>query len=471
MCEIPTSDVIQLDGEEFHRIPGVDESWASKSGKIADSTWGRGVRVKSSGSLIQGRLTVCVKIDGKPRQRVAACLVWSAFHGSVPRGKKVVHRNGDERDNSLSNLYLQSGRPSNAGVKNRNCKLTTSQIREIAASPLENIVLAKQYGVTDGCVSHIRLGRTHSGVIDGVIKEPSSLQLGYLRHVLLYLKFPVSLINHISRSIDSNGNLRPDIRSVSRSMGVSLHMVKKFIGDAISHGVITKVGRGRYVCKIPSDDPSSAERFRLAWEDHLDSLVLTEYQIEILKLRIRSELMGDEYLEGIDNELTKDVSRDGTFKVRVNKRPGYSAWIISSTLGRLVEKGVVQRVDKWTMGFVDLPPRCKAGSGSRGASRKIKKQIEERENSVPLDHYRHSIELLVEGRMLDEVRSITMIDAKTLYQLQKSLQENRITNTLIAKGLPENELAKLLRLPIKATQALVCHLSSFKSSIDPINRR
>ena len=141
--------------------------------------WGKGVQTtpcsKRRAENDTGKyLQVRVMVDWKRTHCLAHRLVWRHFHGSVPEGMVVNHKNGNKKDNRPENLelatysentahmlgVLQKGRILNQnGANNAMAKLTDEAVKEIKALSEEIIAemktrhghkineLATKYGV------------------------------------------------------------------------------------------------------------------------------------------------------------------------------------------------------------------------------------------------------------------------------------------------------------------------------------
>lgn len=114
----------------------------------------------------------CVNLTGggKRKQEHVHTLVLNAFVGSRPDGHQCCHNDGNRQNNVLSNLRWDSIKNNHAdkikhgthqsGSKNPTSKLTEEQAKYVKYSkkPLKEI--AKELGVSFGCVDKIRYGQT-----------------------------------------------------------------------------------------------------------------------------------------------------------------------------------------------------------------------------------------------------------------------------------------------------------------------
>ena len=125
-----------------------------------------------------GYLQVRVMTNLKRHQSLAHRLVWRHFHGPIPPGLTINHRNGVKDDNRPENLelatYAEQTRHSHFvlgnrcprfeqdGEANAMAKLRAGAVREIrrrraGGEPLKSI--AEDFGVSDRAISKIALGQ------------------------------------------------------------------------------------------------------------------------------------------------------------------------------------------------------------------------------------------------------------------------------------------------------------------------
>ena len=109
--------------------------------------------------------------DGKTKRFSAHRLVWAAFNGPIADGLEINHKNGQRRDNRLSNLeavtrsdncvhkFWVLGAKTNfkpqIGEKNKSAKLTEDQVREIRrlyTTGLFQYEIGKMFGVSQRTV-------------------------------------------------------------------------------------------------------------------------------------------------------------------------------------------------------------------------------------------------------------------------------------------------------------------------------
>lgn len=136
----------------------------------------RRAETRASERYMQVRATV----DGTRWHALAHRLVWRHFHGPIPNGMTINHKNGVRSDNRPSNLELATdseqqlhaihvlgtARAANQdGMRNHAAKLTTEQVAEIRAARSAGqrlATIAARYGITFQHVSAIALGKTRS---------------------------------------------------------------------------------------------------------------------------------------------------------------------------------------------------------------------------------------------------------------------------------------------------------------------
>ena len=110
---------------------------------------------------------------GQVLYRTAHSLVAEAFLGPRPSGQEVRHLNGVPTDNRVSNLAYGTRSENHRdcyvyGGKHGRGKLSKDQVLEIKAllaSGVRQTDIAKQFGVNDGTIHHIRTGKNFSYII------------------------------------------------------------------------------------------------------------------------------------------------------------------------------------------------------------------------------------------------------------------------------------------------------------------
>lgn len=177
----------ELAKEEWRLIPGCDAYQVSDLGRVRS----RKRRGPSWTSLAKDWMIV------KPRPsngyqnarvfgRVATgihCLVLSAFVGPCPDGLEACHWDGNKANNRLSNLRWDT-RPNNHADKKRHrtngqgqnngmAKITDADalsIRQRYAIVRNFCAVAREFGVSDGCIRKVVYGRSF-GHLPGAISS------------------------------------------------------------------------------------------------------------------------------------------------------------------------------------------------------------------------------------------------------------------------------------------------------------
>lgn len=154
--------------------------WTSRKGKKYHVKCARRLVGYDTGTYFQAALL----LDGEKRYCEISRLVWRCFRGPIPVGLTINHKNGNKKDNRLSNLELSDDSKQQlhaikvlgfnpaknlAGVDSRgskNCKakLSEKEAREIKYSKERNVVLAIKYNISQSVVSHIKVGRNWTHV-------------------------------------------------------------------------------------------------------------------------------------------------------------------------------------------------------------------------------------------------------------------------------------------------------------------
>jgi len=121
-----------------------------------------------------GYVEYCLHFQRERYYRYAHRLVLEAFVYSRPEGMECRHLDGGRRNNHVSNLCWGTSSENHAdkvkhgtdsaGERNLNSKLTEQDVMEIrdllAGGPYFQWEIAEMYGITQGQVSHIRIGKT-----------------------------------------------------------------------------------------------------------------------------------------------------------------------------------------------------------------------------------------------------------------------------------------------------------------------
>ena len=132
--------------------------------------------VLKPGHNAAGRLQVVLCSGGVTRRYQVHRLVYEAFHGFIWGGAYVLHKDGDHLNNHISNLYLGSQLQNMAdkkahgsqvfGRSHPNAKLNDDAVRRIRFGGECQVILAKEYGVSQPCIANIRASRTWKHIVD-----------------------------------------------------------------------------------------------------------------------------------------------------------------------------------------------------------------------------------------------------------------------------------------------------------------
>jgi len=160
--EFPT-DAVPVPGFPLYAVTGEGVVWSVAQG---------GLRALKHGFDKDGYWKVSIFRDAHVRYARVHMLILEAFVGPCPPGMVSRHLDGDNQNNTLNNLcwgtLLENAADSlkhgviPTGSRNHNAKLHEQFIPEIrrrieAGESLRRI--AKDYGVTPGCIHHVRVGR------------------------------------------------------------------------------------------------------------------------------------------------------------------------------------------------------------------------------------------------------------------------------------------------------------------------
>jgi len=179
-----------MDVEKWRSVPGFAEYYeASNHGRLRRIATHKG-RPKCSiivpHSKAHGYDDYWLFRDGNRPKRVAAHrLIWQTFVGEIPAGLEINHKNGERRDNRLSNLEVVTrsenkahsfrvlGRPApnypSFGERNGSAKLTAAEVQEIRRMRQSGVYqheIAKKFGVTQRVISLIERKLLWSHVTD-----------------------------------------------------------------------------------------------------------------------------------------------------------------------------------------------------------------------------------------------------------------------------------------------------------------
>ena len=162
---------VQLTPESWEPIPSLE-------GLYAASSLGRIKRLIAPELLLvartinSGYLVVDTRLNGQRKTCLVHRLVFEAFHGLIPEGFDVCHRNHLRTDNTAKNLYaatrsqnirdsVRDGRPVGkgmTGIRPKSARLLNHQHIEIvnryAGGALQNDIAA-EYGISQCRVSQI----------------------------------------------------------------------------------------------------------------------------------------------------------------------------------------------------------------------------------------------------------------------------------------------------------------------------
>ena len=129
------------------------------------------------------QITCCVA--GRKVFAQASRVVWRNFNGPIPANLTINHKNGDKKDNRLSNLELATdseqslhaikklgwnaksnfGMDDFRGVKNGRAKLSETQVRSIRNSKEKLAPIAAKFNISMSVVSAIRNGKKWTHVL------------------------------------------------------------------------------------------------------------------------------------------------------------------------------------------------------------------------------------------------------------------------------------------------------------------
>ena len=116
-----------------------------------------------------GYLEVNLWQSGKGTSIEVHRLVLNAFAGPCPSGYQCRHLNGKRSDNRVDNLRWgtvaenmadrEAHGKNHRGERHASAKLTDAQVRQVRAHTGSLTALARQFGVSKGALSLIRLGK------------------------------------------------------------------------------------------------------------------------------------------------------------------------------------------------------------------------------------------------------------------------------------------------------------------------
>jgi hypothetical protein len=163
-------DVVGYEG--FYQVS--NEGRVRSLVRLLPEAHARGVRqpkkILAFGSNKQGRLQVVLCMHAKPTRFQVHTLVLTAFKGARPSGLECRHLDGDYTNNHESNLewgtHAQNMRDKVAhgtqavGEAAHRARLTDAQVRAIRVDNRSQRDIAKEYGVTQVSVFHIKHRKT-----------------------------------------------------------------------------------------------------------------------------------------------------------------------------------------------------------------------------------------------------------------------------------------------------------------------
>ena len=169
--------------EEWRPVVGFEETYeVSNHGRIrALRTYNqhRAGRLKRPTRHPQGYLAAWLEDRGRRRQVLVHRLVATAFIGAIGDGSEINHKDGDKRNNRVSNLEIvtrsenirhamKTGLMRLNGEDNPAAKLTAEQVRQIRATYTSGgkgyTAFAREFGVSREVIRDIIKGRTWKGV-------------------------------------------------------------------------------------------------------------------------------------------------------------------------------------------------------------------------------------------------------------------------------------------------------------------
>ena len=181
--------------EEWRDVPGyVGMYQASSHGRVRSvqrllqCEVDKGQRIQKTmlkpGRNKQGRLQVAFSfISYEPpwhanvRRFQLHRVVYAAFHGPIPEGVHILHADGNHLNNAITNLYAgtqRHGTPTE-GESHTQAKLTEDQARRIKFGNERQIDLAKEFGVTQVAISHIRTGKAWKHLTPSQDTQPTTV--------------------------------------------------------------------------------------------------------------------------------------------------------------------------------------------------------------------------------------------------------------------------------------------------------
>ena len=175
-----------LDGEIWKPVVGYDKYEVSNFGRVK-SFWEKPPRILKP-VLVGEYLNVDLSTGGKMKSRRVHVLVAKAFIPNPLNKPEVNHDDGNKFNCYIGNLWWAT-RAENmqhavrtglakSGVDSYQAKLTAEQIIYIRNNP-DNLTLeqlAEMFGVTDGTISDIQLGKKYQNA-GGTIRKPQKQRI------------------------------------------------------------------------------------------------------------------------------------------------------------------------------------------------------------------------------------------------------------------------------------------------------
>ena len=176
------AQVVPAHDEASNGLPQVQESLLEQAEewcKVTElpyevSTYGNVRRIGAShnlrpGSHTKGYAMVCLsKPRSKPRTFFVHRLLLETFVGPCPEGWMADHKDGNKKNNHLSNLEWVTARENTVRalvLGLLTTRLTPETVREIKNSPLSLRKIARQYGVSRDAIHKVKRGRAWKHVV------------------------------------------------------------------------------------------------------------------------------------------------------------------------------------------------------------------------------------------------------------------------------------------------------------------
>ena len=162
--------------EEWRVIPSCPLYEASSHGRIRNLKSGRPNAIYDRPD---GRIGATLYIDGRLRSKLVHRLVLEAFVGCAPPNTECNHKDGNTRNNYISNLEwvtrsvnlrhaYANDLNSQSGEENGNAKFSRNDVQEIKRmlrSGMSQKQIAALFNRPSVTINHISTGRTWEGVI------------------------------------------------------------------------------------------------------------------------------------------------------------------------------------------------------------------------------------------------------------------------------------------------------------------